>query len=412
MRISRRAVLPALFMVLTAAPVASAQWLARLTNPRLDVPVTHAPGLGMQVNKVAFAQASGAGAAEFVDALTSRFVASNVEVLERARLDALLSEQNFSLSGHVDQASATAMGKIIGPTVLIFVTGTRYDVDQKRLYNDWKDRKGGFHRTHISRTQAFVRLSIRSVDLATGRIFAARVLQAEPMAENKVDDTCCAEFPEAYAVLDVALRQVVEEAARMFVPWKSVESVYFFDDKACDLKSAYAALKSGDQAGALARSKANVETCKALPKPNPKALAHAHHNVGMSEFILGRYGAAIAAFQEAQQVKPADIHLEAMSGARLASGEALQMQRIEQRMTIEAERATQAKAAAAQADADAKVTNEAVVQMHKAGLPAAVILSKIRTSGCRFDTNADALIALKKASVPDDVIVAMMECSK
>jgi hypothetical protein len=68
--------------VLTLAPSSSeGQWLDRMFNPKLRVPVSHAPGLGLQINKVAFGGASGEGAAEFIDALTSRFVTASVEVI-------------------------------------------------------------------------------------------------------------------------------------------------------------------------------------------------------------------------------------------------------------------------------------------------------------------------------------------
>lgn len=53
------------------------------------------------------------------------------------------------------------------------------------------------------------------------------------------------------------------------------------------------------------------------------------------------------------------------------------------------------------------LTNESVMEMHKAGLPASVIVAKIETSETDFDTSVDALIALADASLPTDVITAM-----
>lgn len=407
--------IPAVLLVAIATLLCSvpirAQWLDRLMNPKLDVPVSHAPGLGLQINRVAFGGATGAGAPEFVDALTTRFVGANLEVMERERLGALLQEHDFNLSGFVDKDSAAKLGKIVGPAVMLFVTGTRYTTEKTRVHQDWKDKKGP-HRTYISRTQAFVRISVRSVDLATGRIFAAKVLNADPVFENKVIDRCCAEHPEEFAALDSALASVVEEAARLFVPWQSIESVYYFDDKDCNLKTAYGLLKAGDGSGALASSIRNVDTCQALPKPNPKALAHAYHNVGMSHFLAARYGPALEYLSKAQQTRPANIHVEAMAAVNLASREAAQLQRIEERMTVEAEQVTRERTAAAETAAATKLTNAQVVALAKAGLPKSVIISKIKTSGCAFETSTPALIALKKSAVPDDVIVAMTECSK
>ncbi len=53
------------------------------------------------------------------------------------------------------------------------------------------------------------------------------------------------------------------------------------------------------------------------------------------------------------------------------------------------------------------VTNESVIKMHAAGLPAEVILAKIRTSQTRFDTSVDALIALSEAGIPKEVLAEM-----
>jgi hypothetical protein len=53
------------------------------------------------------------------------------------------------------------------------------------------------------------------------------------------------------------------------------------------------------------------------------------------------------------------------------------------------------------------MTNESVIKMHEAGLPAEVILAKIRTSQTNFDTSVDALVALSEAGIPKDVIADM-----
>jgi len=54
------------------------------------------------------------------------------------------------------------------------------------------------------------------------------------------------------------------------------------------------------------------------------------------------------------------------------------------------------------------LTNEKVMTMVQAGLPASIIVNKIRTSKTNFNTSTDELIKLKQAHVPDDVINAMV----
>ncbi|MFN8288968.1 MAG: hypothetical protein U0U70_01805 [Chitinophagaceae bacterium] len=54
-----------------------------------------------------------------------------------------------------------------------------------------------------------------------------------------------------------------------------------------------------------------------------------------------------------------------------------------------------------------QVTNQTIIDLFKAGLGKEVLISKIKSSECSFDLSTDGLIALKKASIPDEVITAM-----
>ena len=55
--------------------------------------------------------------------------------------------------------------------------------------------------------------------------------------------------------------------------------------------------------------------------------------------------------------------------------------------------------------------NDDVIKMVSAGLDSSIIIAKIRTSKCEFDTGTDALIQLKKSGVPSAVIGAMMQAA-
>ncbi|MCO5945380.1 hypothetical protein [Mucilaginibacter flavidus] len=58
------------------------------------------------------------------------------------------------------------------------------------------------------------------------------------------------------------------------------------------------------------------------------------------------------------------------------------------------------------------VTNETVLKLQKAGLNKDIIKSKIESSQCNFNLSVDALLALKKAGVADDVVTAMLGKTK
>lgn len=56
-----------------------------------------------------------------------------------------------------------------------------------------------------------------------------------------------------------------------------------------------------------------------------------------------------------------------------------------------------------------RLTNSGILKLVKAGLPADVVIAKIQTSACDFDTSPAALSRLKTAGVPDNVILAMVK---
>jgi HEAT repeat protein len=58
------------------------------------------------------------------------------------------------------------------------------------------------------------------------------------------------------------------------------------------------------------------------------------------------------------------------------------------------------------------ITNEDVVEMVKSGLAEKLIVTKIKTSTCRFDVSARKLVELKQANVPDAIIELMLEVQK
>jgi hypothetical protein len=64
--------------------------------------------------------------------------------------------------------------------------------------------------------------------------------------------------------------------------------------------------------------------------------------------------------------------------------------------------------AGSSAFAQETMKNSDVISLVKAGLSSSIIIDKIRTSKSDFDLSTDALILLKQAGVPDDIVGAML----
>jgi len=316
-------------------------------NPKVSVSIQHPPGFGITVPRVAIALAGGECADQVVDGITQLFIENNVEVIDRQHLNSILKENHFSLSGYVDKDTAVKLGNLLGPTALLFVKVYRCKTEKKNLYNNWKDYKGNYHTTYISRTQAFVKVSLQMVDLTTGRITRARQFEASPSLENKSEGGR-PESPSEFNVLDRGINNIVKlQMKRMFFPWTETVKLYYYDDKHFNLRLAYNLLKAGDKEGALRQSLENIKSVKLNPKAKSKHVGRAYYNAGMSYFILGDYDKALEMLTEANRLYPHKIVTDAIATCRKAIRGEKEMGQFEERVAFSASsranKSTQAK---------------------------------------------------------------------
>ncbi|MBI1789990.1 MAG: SHOCT domain-containing protein [Acidobacteria bacterium] len=328
-----------------AAVSLNGQILDKLTKPKVAISLRHPPGLGLNVKRIAFGPASGECSDQLIDMITSQLVSGGMEVVDRQNLQTILAEQHFSLSSAVDRNSAIQLGRILGPTALVLVKVARCATDQNRLYETQKNNNGTVTRVNISRTRAFVRGSLQTVDLTTGQIFAAQTLDYSPTRENRSAEGL-PEFPSDLDVKDEALRSAASQAVQMFVPWSEQKQLYFYNDKECNLKTAFELLKAGDVASTLRQSSENLETCKASGSKQNN-LAHAYYNLGLMFMITGDYQNARANLGEAARLRGGDIVAQTMAECQRSEALAAQMKRVEQRTAeFESTRAPQASTSA------------------------------------------------------------------
>ncbi len=397
----------------TPCSAVEAQFLDHLTNPTLPVTLQHPPGLGLSIDSIAFGPASGECSDEIVEALISDFVANQIEVIDRQHLDTLLAEHDLNLSGYVDTSQAAAIGKILGPSALIFIKSQRCTTEQDRFsetrsrYDRATKRKYNV-RLYSARTRAFLKASIQTVDLTTGRVFAARVLDYSPEKTHESYDGY-PEYPATFDVLDVAIHSAVTDVHRMFLSWSERIDLVFYNNKACGLQQAYQALRIGDLDRAFDLSHQNLDSCKTTPKVKAKVLGHAHYNVGMAYMMRHEYEEALGYFAEAARLRPGNIVTRAIADCHKAQDLMAAMQKVEERAAYEAERMEVESAKAEKIEIANSLTNSDVIRMVEQKLPDSIIVQKIKGSPCRFDTSTDALIALSDAGVTEQIILAMME---
>lgn len=306
-----------------------------------------------------------------------------------------------------------------GVTTKRVAVGTTTDEDGNKTTK--YETREVFVRT--ARTSVDLRVSVRVVDLTTGRVFAGRSFAASPSLTRSLElqgmfDESEPAYPLESTVMDVAVGNVLMDARRMFFGWTERRPVVFYNNDKCGLKSAYRALNVGDQEWALELSRQNLDSCLKERKVKKKVLANAYYNLGMVQAIRGEYEAALVNLAAAERLRPGTIVADAMRETRAAEAASKERRKFndeteslaEAREFFLAERA-EAEREVAAAEAARTLTNAVIVEMVEAGLPDAVIVARIENAVADFSLHTDDLKALSDAGISEVVIIAMISAA-
>lgn len=299
-----RSPLTGLVLALALGLPARAQFFERLLNPDVEVVVNHPPGLKLKVERVAFAPVNGDIAEEFVAACISD-LAADLEIVDRANLDKLLKEAKFTNSGLVDSASAVELGRILGSPVLLNVKVFNYRVTrtQPRESLTFKDKEGKEQKktVYLAKVQADFSVSIQAVDCATGKIYAAQRVVADPVLVARSEDSQ-PDYPSETAIRERAFADAKLKVRRMLLPWTEPRKLIFYDDSEFGMKEAYRRLKAKDYPGALGKAQESLRLAQQDPQKRPKFMGRTAYNVGIAFFILGDYESAQPYLKQAVDV--------------------------------------------------------------------------------------------------------------
>ena len=284
-------------LVAMALP-AQAQFWSELANPKVEVTVVHPPGLGLKVERLAFAPSRDLNSRELADALTADLVQSRqVEVVDRAHLDAVLKEQELGASGYVEPATIAKLGKLLGPSVLVIVNVNRSDVSRNQSSKeerstDYKTKQEVIRHKRTSITSLDFSATVQVVDLSTGRVFGAQRLEDTPSLSNTSYEGFPA-YPRDSEVRRLAFETAKVKVLRMLLAWSEVRKLTFFDDEVFGMAKAHERLKAGDLRGALDLAQDGLEQSKRDKGQKAKYYPRAHYNVGIIRFIQGQYEEAL-----------------------------------------------------------------------------------------------------------------------
>ncbi|HEY5328923.1 MAG TPA: tetratricopeptide repeat protein [Acidobacteriaceae bacterium] len=306
-------------LVLIVSLPVHGQWIKFGADKTVPVRVLHPPTVGLTVKRIAFANPSGQCADELLQSMIlPDFRGNNVDVIERQNLDQILAEHALSRGQEASAQDQVALGRILGPSVLIFVKTYECRTDKQPLVDNEKNFNGTISTTYISRTRVVISGSIESVNLTTGQVMGSNSFKGQQELQNN-STAGQPEFPEEDVVKEAAMREATADIHKIFFPWTDTKTLLFYDDKDCGLKQIYEMYSRGDHDGALKLADTSLEACKTSHKGD-KQLARAFYDAGLTHLLQQDYDKAAELFGEAMQYKGADATALAAGVCREAQG--------------------------------------------------------------------------------------------
>jgi len=313
---------------------------------------------------------------------------------------------NLQAAAFADRTNALRLAKTLGPAAIIAYTVSRCDAEVSPMTTQYgkRDKKGHTPVYSSRTTTAHFAMSVQIIDVATSKVVLARNFGSDPVEERNAVDAA-PEVVDSRELLGQATIAAEQDVEHLLFGWRESINVTVHADKECNLKPAADQIRGGDFAGAAeTMQKAIDRQCDA---PDDKiALAKAYHNMGVALTYAGRPEEGLKSLQQANALWPGNISEEAMTATRkviAARGE----QQIQDAAAADAAKTASANSLAAEAPDPSRLSNKDVTEMVQAKLSDQIIISKMRTTRCRFDTSPNALIQLKKSGASDAVMLAV-----
>lgn len=296
--------------------------VTRLAPAELDI----ATGKAVAVTTIA-----GNGGESLATALTEALVQTGrFQVLERRRLEAVMSELRFSAAGHVSDETAMSFGEMTGAALLVVGEVARAEYQEQLKAEVQKCSKDGklVECTVNTRSASYaLRVSLEVVETESGRVIGARTLAAEKKQEVKATDL---EPPQLAVEPELSAEcraEVVAAFARMVAPHQVQVTVFLrTDDKLPELEAGNVQAQIGNWTGAIEQYQSAVAKA-ALQPAAPELQAMAYYNLGIGYGYSGAYKEGLEALQQAITLDPDPRYREQLGVVRGFQEDAVRLAR-------------------------------------------------------------------------------------
>ncbi len=254
------------------------------------------------------------------------------DIFERREMERILDEQDFAVSGLVDDTTAVEIGRILGVSALILGDVTSYNAEdnqgtEKVKKQVWtgayeKDKDGNIveeeglfgtkHKKKIYRERfvdrpyvirsATVGINFRVVDVKTGHLVAVKS-ESSSYNEKATGTNKIAKLPDKQCVLERLSRKVVKTFVCHIAPYYTTMTKNFEKGTGASKQAVKMAQRGlWDEAEEVFKREAQT-----------RPTASNYYNLGLCYEALGMYDEAERQFRNAISLKPKDSYIEALA---------------------------------------------------------------------------------------------------
>jgi tetratricopeptide (TPR) repeat protein len=301
-----------------AATLIAANLLFACAGTVVSVPRTAPAEINLAgYKRMAIGGLTGEGSDLLVNDLTEAvFATKRFELLDRKSIDAVMAEQNLSISGLVNSETAVPIGEMLGSAALVVgeITAVDYKEDvtsrQQKCKKTENKKVIEYPCTHYTRVaNASLNASLKVIDTTTGKLLAAKSLTGQVNNRKKAVDQEPPPFNSREPWLAQCRKQIATNFAQVIAPHEIRVSVQLLEDGDLpELEQGNNYAKLGKWMEAIGKYQA------ALARANEEEFAtdtkaKAHYNIGIGFGYSGQYDTGIRSLEEAYSLDPQQRYL-------------------------------------------------------------------------------------------------------